>query len=96
MSVVFGFLAFAAAAALLTSNFPDSLAVLRAAGRRIYRVDAAVALGAAVGLGLIVHQLHGLLIDRFHADAILSISAPTLIVSAAPVLAAAAGAIRAC
>jgi membrane protease YdiL (CAAX protease family) len=94
ISVVFGFVAMSAAVALVTSTFPDSLAAMRAEGRWVLARDAAIALAAAFGLSFAVHQLEGLLIDRFHADALLSVGAPALIVSAAPALAALAEAIR--
>jgi hypothetical protein len=45
-------------------------------------------------LGLIVHQVAGLLDSRFHAQALLSPDAPTLIASLAPSVAAAANSLR--
>jgi membrane protease YdiL (CAAX protease family) len=94
MSVVFAFLLMGAAAALLTSYYPDALPALRFDSRRMLARDAAVALAAAAGTALIVYQLQAMLIGRFHANALLSFGAPTLIVSAVPALAAVSGAIR--
>jgi len=82
------------AAALLTSFYPECTAALRAANRRLLGVDAAVALLAAIGIGLFLHQMQALLLDRFHAQALFSIGSPDLIVSAAPALAAIADAVR--
>ena len=94
MSVVFGFLLMAAAAALLTSFFPDCLASLRAAHRRFLGVDAAFALMAAAGFALLLQRGSAILMNRFHAHALFSIDAPELIVSAAPAVAAIAAALR--
>src|SRR4030095_10697340 len=43
---------------------------------------------AAIGLGIIVYKVAGLLEDRFHASAIPSIGTPDLIASALPSIAA--------
>ena len=94
MSVVFGFLLLGGAVALLTSFYPESTAALRPANRRLLGVDAAVALLAAIGIGLFLHQMQTLLLDRFHAQALFSIGSPDLMVSAAPALAAIADAVR--
>ncbi len=94
MSLIFGFVLMGAAAALLTSFYPDLLVSLRAAGRRVLAADAAVALAAAIGLALLIHQVEAVLVGRFHAQALLSFGPPTLIASAVPALAAATGAIR--
>jgi hypothetical protein len=95
MSVIFGFMLLGAAAALLTSFFPDALTSLRAAHRRFLGVDAAVALMAAAGFGLVLQRGAAILMDRFHAHALFSMDAPELIVSAAPAAAAIAEALRA-
>jgi hypothetical protein len=94
MSVVFGFLLLGGAAALLTSFYPDSTAALRAPNRRLLGLDAALALLAAIGIGIFLHQVDGWLTDRFHALAILSIGSPDLIVSTAPALASITNAVR--
>jgi hypothetical protein len=52
------------------------------------------ALLAAAGLALALHQFQGVLLDRFHAQAVLSIASPDIIASAAPALAALANAVR--
>jgi len=94
MSAVFAFLVMGAAAALLTSFYPESVASLRAANRRLMAGDALLALLAAAGLFLLLHQVGAALIDRFHRLALFSIASPDLIVSAAPGVAALAAAIR--
>lgn len=94
MSVIFGFLIVGGATALLTSFYPDCFTALRTANRRVLGPDAAMALLAAIGLGVLVHQLQGLLMDRFHAQALFSMGSPDLIVTTAPSLVAIANAIR--
>ncbi|SPF53302.1 Abortive infection protein [Candidatus Sulfopaludibacter sp. SbA4] len=94
MSAVFAFLVLGAAVALLTSFYPESVAALRAANRRLLAWDAIVALLGAAGLVLFLRQVEAALLDRFHAFALFSIGSPDLIVSAAPAVAAVAGAIR--
>jgi membrane protease YdiL (CAAX protease family) len=94
MSVVFGFLVVAAAAALLDSFYPASLAAFRAASRRVLSRDAIFVLLAAIGLALLSRQARVLLMDRFHAHALYSFGAPNLLVSASPALAAVCDAIR--
>ena len=88
MSVIFGFVVYAACAAIVTSFFPESLAAFRRDRRRILRTDAVFALLAAVGLGLLLHQVDTLLPARFHAQALYQIGPPELIVSAVPALSA--------
>ncbi|HEY2018739.1 MAG TPA: CPBP family intramembrane glutamic endopeptidase [Bryobacteraceae bacterium] len=95
MSAVFAFLMLAAAVALIASYYPESLHALRSANRRVAGVDALVALAAAAGLALFLHQLDAVLQGRFHSLALFSIGSPDLIVSAAPWAAAIAGAVRA-
>ncbi len=95
MGVVFGFLLMGAAAALIVTFYPDAVAALRRTNRAVMAVDAVAALLAATGLGLALHQFQGILLDRFHAQAVLSIGSPDIIVSAAPALAAVASAVRA-
>jgi len=94
MSAVFAFLTLGAAVALLTSFYPESVASLRAANRKLLALDALVALLAAAGLALLLRQVEAALLDRFHALALVSIGSPDLIVSRAPGVAAIAGAIR--
>ena len=94
MSVVFGFLVVAAAAALLDSFYPDSLAALRAASRRLLSRDAIFILLAAVGLALLTREARGALMARFHAHALFSFGPPTILVSAGPAIAAICDAIR--
>jgi membrane protease YdiL (CAAX protease family) len=94
LSVVFGFVMMAAAVALVTALFPDALSAFLPENRRALARDAALAVVAGTGLGLIVHQAGGLLDSRFHAQALLSPDAPTLIASLAPSIAAAANSLR--
>jgi hypothetical protein len=92
--MIFGSILLAAAAALVTSTFPECLAAWRASNRRTMGADAAAAVVAAVGLGLIINRIAGFLMDRFHAQALFSFESPDSIVSAAPALAALAGSFR--
>lgn len=94
VSMIFAFVLTAGAAALLTSTYPDLLAAFRPENRRLLARDAAVALAAGAGLGLLSHWLTGLLAQRFHAHGLLSIDAPALLSSVAPAVAAAANALR--
>ncbi len=86
--MIFGFVVYAGCAAIVTSFFPESLAVFRRDRRRILRADAVFAVLAALGLGLLLHQADTLLPARFHAQALYQIAPPDLIVSAVPALAA--------
>ena len=95
MGVIFGFLLMGAAAALIVTFYPDAVPALRRTNRAVMAVDAVAALLAATGIGLALHQFQGILLDRFHAQAVLSIGSPDIIVSAAPALAAVASAVRA-
>jgi membrane protease YdiL (CAAX protease family) len=94
MTVIFVFIMMAAAAALLLSLFPQSLASLRAANRGALALDAVTALTVAVGISVALNQLRGLLFGLFPAQALFSIGSPDLIVSSAPALAALADAVR--
>jgi len=94
MSLVFGFLIMGGAAALVTTFHPESLAALRADRRRLFGMDAAVAVLAAIGLGVFLNQLDAVLADRFHAQALYALGSPDIIASSAPVAAAVAGALR--
>jgi membrane protease YdiL (CAAX protease family) len=93
-ALIFGVILMAAAAALLISNFPDCLAAWRVPNRRKLGVDAAVALLAAIGFGILINRLEGFLTDRFHAQALFAIGSPESIVSAAPALSALAESFR--
>jgi hypothetical protein len=94
MSLVFGFLVMGAAAAIVTTFYPEALAALRRGARARMAVDAVAALAAAIGLGAAVHQIQGLLVERFHGQAILSVGSPDAIGGAAPAVAAVAAAAR--
>jgi membrane protease YdiL (CAAX protease family) len=95
MAVIFAFLLLGAAAAFLISFHPQSVLALRPENRRRLGAGAALALLAALGLGLLANRVGALLVDRFHAQALFSFSPPNLIVSAAPAVSALAGALRA-
>jgi membrane protease YdiL (CAAX protease family) len=92
--MIFGSILLAAAVALVTSAFPECLTVWRASNRRIMGVDAAAALVAAIGFGMLISRIAGFLTDRFHAQALFSFGSPDSIVTTAPVLAALAGSFR--
>jgi hypothetical protein len=94
MSAVFGFLLMGAAAALVATFFPEALLSLRRENRAAMALDAGAALLAGAGIALALYQFQGILLDRFHAQALLSIGSPDIIVSYAPALAAAASAVR--
>jgi len=92
--LIFGWILLAAAAALVTSSFPECLAAWRASNRRILGMDAAAAVVAAVGFGILIHRIAGFLTDRFHAQALFSFGSPDSIVTASPALAALAESFR--
>ena len=94
MGAIFGFLLMGAAAALIVTYFPDALPALRRANRAAMAFDALAALLAAAGIALLLRQFQGILVDRFHAQAVFSISSPDIIASAAPALAALSAAVR--
>jgi hypothetical protein len=94
MVAVFGFLMMGAAAALVVTFYPDAVPALRRGNRAAMAFDALAALVAATGIALALNRFQGILVDRFHAQAVLSIASPDIIVSAAPALAAVANAVR--
>jgi membrane protease YdiL (CAAX protease family) len=94
MGMVFGFLIMGGAAAIVTTFHPESLAAPGADHRRRQGRDAAVAVLAAIGLGVFLNQLDAVLADRFHAQALYAIGSPDIIASSAPVVAAVAVALR--
>ena len=94
MSVVFGFLLMGGAAALVVTFYPDAVPALRQRNRTAMAFDAVAALLAAIGISLALHRFQGILLDRFHAQAVLSIGSPDIIASTAPALAALANAVR--
>ena len=94
MVAVFGFLMMGAAAALVVTFYPNAVPALRRGNRAAMGFDALAALVAASGIVLVLHRFQGILVDRFHAQAVLSIASPDIIVSAAPALAAVANAVR--
>jgi hypothetical protein len=94
MGAIFGFLLMGAAAALIVTYFPDVMPAMRRANRAAMAFDALAALLAAGGIGLLLRQFQGILVNRFHAQALFSISSPDIIASAAPALAALSSAVR--
>jgi hypothetical protein len=83
------------AAALVVTFYPDAVPALRRGNRAVLAFDALAALVAATGIALALNRFQGILMDRFHAQAVLSIASPDIIASAAPALAALANAVRA-
>jgi hypothetical protein len=94
MTAVFGFVVMTAAAAIITTFYPEAPGALRAGNRRLMGIDAAAALLAAIGLGIALQQFQALLTDRFHTQALLSAGSPDIIASAAPAIAVLASAVR--
>jgi hypothetical protein len=94
MSVVFAFVMLAGSTALLTSSYPDLAVAFRSENRRMMAWDAAVALAGGVGIAMAAEWLETMLLQRFHAYALVSIGPPGLIATVAPAAAAAANAIR--
>ncbi len=95
MAALFGFIFFAGAAALVISTFPGALTVWRASNRRVLGKDAAAALIAALGFGLIAHRFEAFLQDRFPALALYSVDSPDAIATHVPAVSAVAGAMMA-
>ena len=93
ISLIVSFLMYTAMSGLLTSFYPESLATLRAAGRRLCGPDAAVAMLLAVGIVVLLNQLQALLMDRFHTRALFAIGSPDMIVSATPAVSVIASAL---
>ena len=93
MTVIFAFILMTAAAGLLLSLYPQSVASLRAANRGALALDAFVALAVAIGIAVALTQLRGVLFDAFPALALFSFDSPDLIVSAAPAVGALADAV---
>jgi membrane protease YdiL (CAAX protease family) len=96
MAALFGFIFFAGAAALVISSFPGALAAWGGANRRLLGRDAAAALIASLGFGMIVHRLEAFLQDRFPALALYSVNSPDAIATNAPAVSAIAGALMGC
>lgn len=94
MAAIFGFLIAGSAAALVTSFYPDCLRALRAVNRRRMAADAGVAILAAAGLALLLNRVEWLLMDRFHASAVLGLDSPDLLITIFPALGAISGAVR--
>jgi hypothetical protein len=57
-------------------------------------VDAAAAVVAAIGFGILINRIAGFLINRFHSQALFSFGSPDSIVTAAPALGALAESFR--
>jgi membrane protease YdiL (CAAX protease family) len=93
MGVIFFFLALGAAAALITTFYPESVGAFRAANRGLLGLDAGAALLAAAGFEILLNQHDAILQYHHHAQALFAIGSPDLIVSRAPALAALASAV---
>jgi membrane protease YdiL (CAAX protease family) len=95
MGVAFGYVLYGAEMAFLLSFFPESVAALRAARRRVLAVDAVVLLLLAIGLWTFCHQLSSVLSGRFHAVAMPGVDGPALAGLPAPAVTALANVVRA-
>jgi hypothetical protein len=78
------FLGLACCVALLLAVRPDSLAALKPAHRRAGLADSLIALAVALALATLTSRGAWLLIDRFHAHAILSASNPDYFAAISP------------
>ena len=88
ISVMFAFLVFGAAAALVTSCYPDVLPAMGRKGRGALGLDALFALAAAAGLALVVRQAEMGLAARFHAQALFDVDSERLAATVLPSLSA--------
>jgi hypothetical protein len=95
MSALVGFIMLVAAAAIVNTFFPEAVASLKSANRRLMGIDAAAAAIAAIGLAILAAQIGAVLVQRFHAQALPSIGSPDLIVSKFPAISALATAVPA-
>jgi membrane protease YdiL (CAAX protease family) len=86
------FIALAAGVALILALRPEAPAARRRAGRRLLGVDALCAAGLAVALAAALDRLRWMLIDRFHAEALLSAGPRTMFGTASPAALGIAGA----
>ena len=87
IEVAFAFVLYGAAAAVVLSFFPESLAAFGPV-RRVLALDAVVLLLLAIGLWQLWHQFAQLLTERFHALAFMDVAEPSLIGLPAPALTA--------
>ena len=94
VSVIMAALLFGGAAALILGAFPGCLDAFRNQARRLLGLDAAIALIAAVGLGLMVQKAGALLRNAFPAQALFDIDSPSLLTVKAPAVVALAGSLR--
>jgi hypothetical protein len=95
IGMVFVMMLLCALIALMQAVYPESFAAFGKAARRVFGVDAALAMLVAVGLAVAVSQLRGLLMAYFHAWSVPDIGAPEIIASMAPALGAIGTAARA-
>jgi len=87
------FIAIACGVALILALEPDALAVFRRANRKVFGIDAIFSAGLAAVLVAALGRLRWLLIDSFHAQALLSADARTVFATISP---AASGIASAC
>ncbi|MBV8897040.1 MAG: CPBP family intramembrane metalloprotease [Acidobacteriaceae bacterium] len=78
------FIALVCSAALIVALRPDAVLVLGPAARRLFANDALFATGVAVVLTVALNRLQWVLIDRFHAEALLTASARTAFATLSP------------
>jgi hypothetical protein len=94
MGGLLGFLLMVAAAAVVVTFYPDAVPALARRTRAVLAFDAVTALVAAAGIALVLGRFQAVLLDRFHAQAVLSIGSSDIIASAAPAVAALCHAVR--
>jgi hypothetical protein len=78
------FVAIACGVALILGLEPDALAVFRRANRKVWGIDAVLAAGLAAAVAAALGQLRWLAIDRFHAQALLSVDARAAFATLSP------------
>ena len=88
------FLWMACCAAVLLVVRPDSLAALKPAHRRAALADSLIALAVAVALATLIQRIGWFLLDRFHAQAVLSVSGRDSFAAIFPAISAVAGAFQ--
>ncbi|MBZ5595385.1 MAG: CPBP family intramembrane metalloprotease [Acidobacteriia bacterium] len=86
------FLGMACCAGLLFAVRPESLAALKPAHRRAVLADSLIALAVAAALATLLSQCEWFVIDRFHAQAVLSAGSPDIFGTISPAVSATAGA----
>jgi membrane protease YdiL (CAAX protease family) len=88
------FLGMACCSGVLLAVRPDSLAALKAAHRRAALTDNLIAVAAGVALAFLISRCQWLIIDRFHAQAVLSVSNSDIFGTVSPAMSVAASALE--